>query len=570
MSETQFIKEETQRSSLSAWQANLRLFRSLPLFLKLFPVSLICIVFSSAAPSLFRWYSGKLSNGEPNFTLERLWILTGLAIFFRIGAWMTFEMSGMWASQSIHQQMVDRLSHTRTTYFDENPSGRLINRLIRDFDEVRSTAIIFAGDLLNAFIEVLSIAIVASFAHPIAGFLIIPLMTLFSYIQKNRALMLSHSRLLSAVATSHVIARQTDLIEGREIFLLYGKSKLLLKRMKNSFRTYLQASVLNAQIDTWGSFWIRFSAESFSFLVILLVAFAIHAHQIDATLTGVIISSLFGITASMGWLDFATGLISRSVPHIERVFEIIDLPSEEKEERADSFVLKSPPIAVPKFTSPPLIEFKGYTMSYRKDSPIILNDLDLRIESGKRTALIGRTGSGKTSVTQALLRMVYVHHGDILMNGQSIFDFDVRELRKLFGVIPQSPYLFAGDLRSNLDLTESISEQTLQKALDAVGLNFSLADTVREGGQNFSQGERQLVCLARVIATDKPFVIMDEATSGLDPETDAKITQLLKQELAEKTVITIAHRTETIQNYDRVVELSHGKVIATMPSKNVP
>jgi ABC-type multidrug transport system fused ATPase/permease subunit len=558
MSESSFIKEENQRSGQSAWQSNLRLFRSLPLFLKFFPLSLVFIALSSAAPSVFRWYSGRLSAGDPHFTLTALAWLTVFAIFFRISAWMTFEMTGMWASQRIHHQMVKGLAHTRTTYFDENPSGRLINRLIRDYDEVRSTAIIFVGDLLNAVIEVLSIAVVAAFASPIAGFLIFPLLLIFSYIQKNRSEMLSHSRSLSAVATSHVLARETDLIEGREIFLLYGKAHLLLKRMKQSFRLYLQASALGAEIEAWGSFWIRFSAETFSFLVMLLVAYAIYTGKIDSTLAGVIISSLFGVTASIGWLDFATSLISRSVPHVERVFEIVDLPHEESEERKEPARSIRP---IPVFDQIPDLEFKNYTMSYRKDSPIILDHLNLRIEGGKRTALMGRTGSGKTSLTQALLRMVYVHGGDILMGGQSIFEMDVRELRKLFGVIPQSPYLFAGDLRANLDLTGTLSTEVLQKAIDAVQLKFSLDHPVQEGGQNLSQGERQLVCLARVIAANKPFIIMDEATSGLDPETDARVTYLLKHELAGKTLITIAHRAETVQNYDSVIRLSHGKLI---------
>lgn len=565
MSDSEFITQENQTSSHSAWEGNRRLFASLPLFLKLLPLSIILILLSSAAPAVFRWYSGQLSNSAPGFTLAQLWVLTGAAILARIFAWVTFELSGMWDSQHIHRQMVTSLANTRTTYFDENPSGRLINRLISDFNQVRSTAIIFIGDLLNASIEVLAIGIVAAFAHPLASLFILPLFFIFFYIQRHRSVMMSHARFLSAIGTSQILARQSDLIEGREIFLLYGKSELLLKRMKQSLRTYLQASVLGAQIEAWGSFWIRFAAEGFSFIVLIFIAFAIHHQKIDVTLAGVIISSLFGITASIGWLDFATAFVARSLPHIDRVFEIVDLPHEEKEES------KTPrtgtPLAAPQFSKTPDLVFKNYTMSYRSDSPVILNELNLTIEAGKRTALIGRTGSGKTSLTQALLRMVYVHAGEIVFReGEketSLFDYPVRELRKLFGVIPQSPYLFAGTLRDNLDLTQTIEASKLSAALEAVGLKLSLDHAILEGGQNLSQGERQLVCLARVIAADKPFIMMDEATSGLDPETDARITHLLKHELAGKTVITIAHRTETIQHYDRVIELAHGQLVSS-------
>jgi ATP-binding cassette subfamily C (CFTR/MRP) protein 1 len=549
-----FVKDESMLRPSGLFALNWRMFRSFPVFLMLLPLSIATIIASSTAPLLFRWYSGQLSAGATDFTLNGLILIAAMAAILRIAAWALFEISGMWSSQHIHAKMVRGLAETRTTFFDENPSGRLINRLARDYDELRFSAIIFVSDFLNSLVEVLSVAVIAAMASPWAALLMAPLLLIFTYAQWNRSAMIDHSRSMTAIATSHVMGRKNDLIEGREIFLLYNRSEHLLQRMSESFRNYLQTSALTAQLEIWASFWVRVSSETFSFGVLLLMTLALSQGRIGTTMAGVIISSLFGITGSVAWLDFATSQISKSSPHVRRVFEFVDLPSEESEEG------RSTPS---RSTSKPQagdIAFVNYTMSYRRDTPIILSSLSLTLPAGSKTALIGRTGSGKTSLMQALMRMVYVRDGDIRISNRSIFEMDVRELRKLFGVVPQSPYLFAGTIRSNLDRVGRISTEILEKSMMSVGLPFPLDQAVTEGGGNFSVGERQLICLARVIAAERSIVLMDEPTSGLDPETDARISEILRTALKDKTVLTIAHRQESLGNYDRIIEMQNGRV----------
>ncbi len=548
-SPSQFIKDETVSTPSGLLALNWRLFRRLRLFLALLPLSVATILLSSAAPSVFRWYSGSFASGSVGFTLAGLVAITALAVILRIAAWALFEMSGMWSSRLLHQEMVRGLAGTRTTFFDENPSGRLINRLVRDFDEVRSTAIIFVGDFFNASIEVLSIGAVAALASPWAAALMLPLLGGFAYAQYFRSEMLNHARSLGVIATSQVLGRKNDLIEGREIFLLYGRAGHLLQRMAASIGDYVRASALTSQVEIWASFWVRIFAETYSFGVLLLMTAALVHGDITDTLAGVIISSLFGVTTSIGWLDFATSLVSRSSPHVRRVFEFVDLPAEAREEGSAG---RS---RVPAAAHETGIVFEHYSMSYRPDSPVILTDFNLALAPGSKTALVGRTGAGKTSVMQALLRMVHVHAGDIRIDGQSIFEMDVRDLRRRFGVVPQSPYLFAGTIRSNLDRLGTIPEAALTRALAAVKLHFTLDHPVAEGGQNLSTGERQLVCLARVIAANRPIILMDEPTSGLDPETDARISEVLHTALADRTVLTIAHRRDSLRTYDRIVEM---------------
>jgi ABC-type multidrug transport system fused ATPase/permease subunit len=162
--------------------------------------------------------------------------------------------------------------------------------------------------------------------------------------------------------------------------------------------------------------------------------------------------------------------------------------------------------------------------------------------------------------------MVYVRAGDVRIAGTSIYGFDVRDWRRHFGVVPQSPYLFTGTVRSNLDRLGILPDVDLLRALKAVQLNLPLDHAVLEGGVNLSTGERQLVCLARVLAAKKDIVLMDEPTSGLDPETDARIENTLRTALQGKTVVTIAHRTESLGAYDRVVRIEAGQLVESQPA----
>jgi ABC-type multidrug transport system fused ATPase/permease subunit len=285
MPDVSFVKDELLAKPEGLLKLNWRLFRSLRVFIGLLPLTMLVILISSAAPSFYRWYSGSFANDampapipflgiDLDFTLAGLFLITALAMSLRIAAWALFEISGMWSSQGIHSEMVEGMSRTRTTFFDENPSGRLINRLIRDYDEVRSTAIIFMGDFFNATVEILSIAVVTSFASPWAAVMTLPLLAGFSYVQFHRSGMLDHARGLSAIATGQVMGRKNDLIEGREIFLLYGRAEHLLRRISRSFRSYVQAAALTVHIDIWASFWIRIFAESFYLVVLLQIKFA--------------------------------------------------------------------------------------------------------------------------------------------------------------------------------------------------------------------------------------------------------------------------------------------------------
>jgi ABC-type multidrug transport system fused ATPase/permease subunit len=201
-------------------------------------------------------------------------------------------------------------------------------------------------------------------------------------------------------------------------------------------------------------------------------------------------------------------------------------------------------------------------MSYRPDLPLILDRLSLTVPVGRKVGIVGRTGAGKSSLMQSLFRMVYHQGGDIRIGGQSIFGLDIHCVRRQFGVVPQDPYLFSGTVRFNLlgDLTD-VADDRLESILATVGLDVDLDATVLEGGKDYSVGERQLLCIARLILLDKQYILMDEPTSSLDRKTDEKIQRLMRTVLADKTVITIAHRLESLVHYDLILEMASGRLL---------
>lgn len=549
-----------------------RLFRPLTLFWFFFPLSVITIISSSVAPSVYRWAAGKWISHERD--LHLLFIVAGAAVLTRIMSWASFEMTAMWSAQVHFKRMLQGLMRTRITFFDQYPSGAILSRFIKDFDELRSSALIFVGDLANASIEVISVAGVAIYAAPhpeiaaplVIGMLI-PLFSWFIRVQTYRARMLGHLKGLGAAAMGELLSRQTDLIEGRSVFVFFNKSQRLLDRFEKAVKDYAYSQVLVFHTETWASFWLRTSGETFAFALLCGLVWGRHRGMVDDTLSGVLISALFGFTGSMGWLDFASSTVSKSAPHVRRVLEFQDLATEEEEEflvPENQVEPYSDRISKVDLLEKGYIEFKDFSFRYRRETGAVLKNLNLKIKLGSKVAIIGRSGSGKSSLLQALMRMGIVESGGIYWDGESVYQMPISQYRSRFAVVPQTPYLFAGTVAENLGV---MSVGLLSQAFDPgaaitkVGLNLALESKIEEGGKNLSIGERQLLCLARAIYLQKPVVLMDEPTSALDPITDAKIQKILKTEFKDKTLITIAHRLESLKFYDRVIELKEGVLV---------
>lgn len=321
--------------------------------------------------------------------------------------------------------------------------------------------------------------------------------------------------------------------------------------------------------------WMGLISAFYAVVVYGFLVYGLHAGLISVTLAAVVITAVFNLNNIFFGLAWDMSFLGETASHARRAFFIIDLPHETTRE---SKVFHTDEVIADQMVDTEMaplrgdIRFDHYSMSYREDTNLILNNLSLTIPQGKKVGVIGRTGAGKSSLMQALFRMVYHQGGDIFIGDQSVFGVSVNTLRHQFGVVPQDPYLFMGTIRFNLmgQLT-NLSDEQLHGALDAVGLSIDLDARVLEGGRDYSVGERQLLCLARLVLLDKQYILMDEPTSSLDRKTDENMQRLLRTVLADKTVVTIAHRLESLEHYDLILEMANGNLRRQgPPAKIIP
>ncbi|KAJ5947491.1 Metal resistance protein YCF1 [Penicillium verhagenii] len=466
------------------------------------------------------------------------------------------------ASRKLHERMAFAIFRSPMQFFETTPSGRILNRFSSDIyrvDEVlaRTFNMLFANTARAMF----TMVVIAS-STPAFLLLVIPLGYIYLSYQKYYLRTSRELKRLDSVTRSPIFAHFQESLGGISTIRAYRQeNRFALEnewRMDANLRAYFPSISANrwlaVRLEFIGSIIILSSAG----LAILSVS---TGSGISAGMVGLAMSYALQITQSLNWIVRQTVEVETNIVSVERVLEYANLPSE-----APEVIFKSrPAIGWP---AQGAVSFNNYSTRYREGLDLVLKGINLDIKPREKIGVVGRTGAGKSSLTLALFRLIEPTSGSISIDGLDVSTIGLFDLRGRLAIIPQDPAMFEGTLRDNLDPRHVHDDTALWSVIEHArlkdhvsGMEGQLDAVIQEGGSNLSQGQRQLVSLARALLTPSNILVLDEATAAVDVETDALLQRTLRSDIfSDRTIITIAHRINTIIDSDRIVVLDKGQV----------
>ncbi|KAM9817342.1 ATP-binding cassette sub-family C member 12-like [Neosynchiropus ocellatus] len=483
-------------------------------------------------------------------------IMVVLAIF----KCFTFVNVTLNASNKLHNTMFKKVISSPMSFFDTTPTGRILNRFSKDQEEAdmelpphMDSFIIFTFNVTFTIIIVAAV-----FPAMLAAVLVFGI--LFSLILFLFQRSIRQMKRLENISRSPCISLTTSTLQGLSTIHAYNIRDNHVRLFKSLSDTNNNNFLLFHSGTRWLSFWLDFMAATLTLFVSLFVVLSSN-DIISAPLKGLALSYTVQLTGQLQFVVRQATEVEARFSSVERLLEYI---RDCKPEAPRSLSGSDVPEDWPKDGA---VSFQKYRMRYRENTPVVLNGVDVSIRAREKLGIVGRTGSGKSSLGVALFRLVEPESGTILIDGLDIMKMGLKDLRSKLSVIPQDPVLFIGTVRYNLDPFNNYSDEEVWAALektymkDSVSrLELKLLAPVMENGENFSVGERQLICMARAILRNSKIILLDEATASIDAETDALIQSTIKDAFQDCTILTIAHRIHTVMHMDRILVMDQGQV----------
>ncbi|MED6267882.1 hypothetical protein CHARACLAT_016587 [Characodon lateralis] len=463
------------------------------------------------------------------------------------------------AAFSIHNRLLDRVLKATVTFFDITPLGRILNRFSSDLYSVDDGLPFILNILLANIFGLLGMLVVISYGLPWVLVPLLPLALLYHQTQHFYRHTSRELKRLCSLTLSPIYSHFSETVAG--LGTIRASCSTARFREENSKR--LEQNQRCLFVSNAAMQWLDIRLQLIGVAVVTgLGAIAVIQHQysfVDPGLLGLSLSYALSITQLLSGLIFSFTQTEMQLVSVERTEEYsTELPSEPQQ------LNEQLPAAWPEQGS---LEFCNVVLAYREGLPNALDGVSLVVQPGEKIGIVGRTGSGKSTMFLALFRMVELNQGQILLDQLDISTVGVAQLRSRLAIIPQDPFLFSGTIRDNLDPSKRHLDQQLLDVLDQCHLSTvvrrmgGLDAEVGERGKFFSAGQRQLLCLARALLTQAKVLCIDEATASVDQKTDKLLQQTIRETFQDKTVLTIAHRINTIMDCDRVLVMHAGKVV---------
>lgn len=464
------------------------------------------------------------------------------------------------AAVSLHNQLLTHVLRLPKSWFDTNPAGRVLNRFSRDVDIMDNTLCATLSQFLTCMASYIAILVVISIATVWFAIAIPVLTVIYIVVQRYYIPTARELQRIESVTRSPIYSKFGEALAGVTTIRAYRKeehftvvSDSLMEHNANAFITQKLAGA-----------WLAMRLDFLGLLVLTGTGALCIAGDIDPGLAGLAIAYALDLTR---YLKHGTNMASKSESDfnsVERIVQYLQPETEPAPDTSKELLDKMDP----EWPAHGAITVVNLHMRYRPDMPLVLKGVSFVVKPGEKVGLVGRTGSGKSSLLLALLRMVPYESGTVFIDGVDVSAIGVRHLRSRMSVIPQDPFMFSGSVRHNLDPFQKFDDDQLWRVLDAVSLKsviteleLKLEAPVVDQGANFSLGQRQLFCMARAMLRNSRVLMLDEATASVDLDTDNLLQTAIRKAFTECTMLTIAHRLNTIMDSDRVIVMANGKAV---------
>jgi ATP-binding cassette subfamily B multidrug efflux pump len=491
--------------------------------------------------------------------LAFVFFLPTVVLTFILQFAQTFAMQivGQKAMYDLRKEIFGHLQRLEMSFFDRNPVGRLVTRVTTDVDVLNDLFASGVVAIFGDFFTLLSILVVMlslSWKLALLTFAVLPLIVLVT-ISFRKAVRESYRRIRIAIA--RINAYLQEHLTGMAIVQLFDHEDKSFEEFDKINQSHMEA--YKDSIMAYGLFY-----PAVEFLGVLAIAIILYYGG------GMALSGALTIGTAIAFIQYSQrffrpiqdlsdkyNILQSAMASSERIFKLLDTPV------AIHDPVKPRPLSEPRGH----VEFRDVSFAYR-DQHRVIENVSFTIEPGETVAVVGHTGAGKTTLTSLLLRFYDIEEGRILFDGEDSSSLRLRDLRKNFAIVLQDPFLFTGTIASNIRLgTESITDEQVREAarrvkiLDFIeSLPQGFDEPVRERGATLSVGQKQLLSFARALAHNPRILILDEATSSVDPETESQIREGLRGLLENRTSLIIAHRLSTIQNATKIIVMHKGHV----------
>ncbi|XP_065206730.1 multidrug resistance-associated protein 1-like isoform X3 [Planococcus citri] len=472
---------------------------------------------------------------------------------------LSIYLGAIKASLFLHNNLLSHILRWPVGIFDITPIGRIVNRFGYDIDVIDNVIIRNVEMVLNHIGTVISTLFIISYSTPIFVTVILPVGALYYFVQRFYVATSRQLKRLESVSRSPIYSHFGETVAGAQSIRAYGRQEKFIKQSEEKVdfnqKSYYPNIVSNR--------WLSVRLETVGNIIIFFAAlFAVLGRDtLSPGLVGLSVSYALQITQTLNWLVRMTSEVETNIVAVERIKEYGETPQEAAWQVHNESVPNDWPTKGD-------IAFQDFKVRYREGLDLVLKGITFFVNGGEKVGIVGRTGAGKSSLTLSLFRIIESAGGKILIDNIDIGTLGLHTVRSRLTIIPQDPVLFSGSLRVNLDPVGAYSDEAIWRALElahlksyiaslAVGLQYE----VTEGGENFSVGQRQLICLARALLRKTKVLILDEATAAVDLETDDLIQTTIRNEFKDCTVLTIAHRLNTIMDYDKIIVLDKGYIV---------